>query len=401
MFLLSLLSKEEGILFLFMGLVYVIVYKKSRIKRFFTVGLITLLLYGFLRIVVGGAGLNLQSAYSLAIDGKFVPIQVISLSERLLTMPQIIFYYIQIFFYPAKLAVDQLWVITKVNNWSFYIPLFIDISFFAGAVYLLFDLFHKQRKLFTVYLFFSVWFLLGLGMHLQIVPLEMTVADRWFYFFIIGLLGMFGVLLSVLGKKVKNKNILIVAGLLIVIILSIRTVIRNANWYSEISLFSHDSQIKDNYDLELNLGADYLKDGNTAEAFIHTQKSVDMYPFVTNLYNLGVIYEYTANLPKATEFYWKAFNGGRKQHNATIYLRLGWSLILSRNFSEAKRILSIGLSYYPADSDLLYELAMSEYQLGYQPEALVTAEKSVSISPTDEHNNLYINILNKQTIQLP
>ena len=54
-----------------------------------------------------------------------------------------------------------------------------------------------------------MWFFTGLGMLLQIFPLDMTVSDRWFYFPLVGLLGMLGVMIAALipsAGKLKVKN---------------------------------------------------------------------------------------------------------------------------------------------------------------------------------------------------
>ena len=46
-----------------------------------------------------------------------------------------------------------------------------------------------------------------LGLHMQLIPLDLTVADRWFYFTMVGVLGLIGVIIQEFGlTAIKKKN---------------------------------------------------------------------------------------------------------------------------------------------------------------------------------------------------
>src|SRR5258708_27738500 len=110
-----------------------------------------------------------------------------------------------------------------------------------------------------------MWFLFGILFHSQIFPLDQTVADRWFYFPIVGILGMIGVLLEVF--HINLKNIWIFSAVLIfVILLSLRTFIRSVDWRDDFTLASHDSKVADTYNSEYIISHIYYQEGNLKEA---------------------------------------------------------------------------------------------------------------------------------------
>ncbi len=411
LFFLALLTREEGILFVIMANVFCVIFQKSYAKFLLFISSISVLFYLFIRFVFGTENISSFKDFLIRssdiVDGKFVPIVHLPLLERLINIPQIILHYLRIFFFPMKLAVDQLWVVSSVSFTDFYFPLTLIIALLSSALLFAIYLFKNNRKLFRVHLFFFVWLLVGLGMHLPFIPLDMTVADHWFYFPIIGILGMLGVGIQVLLSKFeKVKRLFTLIGILIIILLSVRTVVRNTNYHDEVSLFNHDSQVQDNYDIELNLGSDYLQQGNPQEAEAHLLRSVELFPTTNNLYNLGVVYEYANNLQKARDYYLKAFNSPAystvpNKHLVNTYFRLAWVLLRFDDPETAEKVSGAGLQFYPDSDTLWYALAMSEYKLNNQIKALSAIEKAISLQPSKEYSDVRTIILNKGPLNLP
>src|SRR5260370_40719782 len=136
-------------------------------------------------------------------------------------------------------------------------------------------------------------------MYMQIILLDATVADRWFYFPIVGLLGIVGV--GIQTTKLSSKNVKMLSwilGIILLSLLSIRTIVRNTNWSDAITLYEHDSNISDNYEIENNLGSEYADIHKYDEALTHYKKSEALFPFETNTYNIGFVYEEMGNLVK-------------------------------------------------------------------------------------------------------
>ena len=220
--LFSLLTKEAGVIFLFIVFLYRFLFKRKQIIPLFLAESVSLLLYSLIRFGIGGVFFSTL---------PLVPIARLSLVQRLINIPVIIFYYLKTFLFPVDLAIDQQWTINKVNFSNFYLPLIVDLLFVILVTILGTYIYKKYKDEIKIYLFFVAWFIFGMLLYLQIFPLDGTVADRWFYFPIVGLLGILGIgihLIKSNHKIIKKISYLLI--IFLVILFSIRTITRNTNW---------------------------------------------------------------------------------------------------------------------------------------------------------------------------
>ena len=105
-------------------------------------------------------------------------------------------------------------------------------------------------------------------MHMQIFPLDVTISGRWFYLPMFGLLGILG--------HLKFKKITYYIAVLLILIFSIVTFIRSFDWKNGLTLYSHDAKIvKNDFNLENNLGVELYRIGKFNEASYHFQNSVN------------------------------------------------------------------------------------------------------------------------------
>ncbi len=414
--LLSLLTKETGFLFLLLVLLFQFLFNKKRALNFFLCGLVTLPIYFFIRFTIGGV------FFEKFISRVPLPIASLSFLARLANIPAIVLYYLTTMFFPLKLAVDQRWVVTKLTVNDFYLPLLLDSVFFIalciGGVYI----YTHKRIYFKAYLFFFLWFLTGLLLLLQIFPLDMTVADRWFYFPIVGMLGTLGVGVETilfspnkygnfLLKSEKAKMVAALFGVTLITLLSLRTIVRSTNLHDNLTLFTHDAQIQDNPLMEDTIGVLYYQTGKPQASLIHLQKSINLYPYTDNLLHLGNWYESQGNLQKAQEYYVKALtyqetyyltantNRREKENDLDIYVRLAGVLLLSGEHEAAEKISKKGLEYYPDSIKLWEELAVSESKLHNWKGALDAVEKAKTLSTSDLPDFLYTQMVKKHEIQ--
>lgn len=342
--LFSILSKETGIVFLFIIPLFSFIFEKKQFLKCVMQSIGSFLLYLFLRFGIAHIYLNNNAAV--------VPIQIVPFYQRLLTIPLIILFYIKTFIFPKTLLFYQTWVVQSATIKDFYIPLLIDILFFLIIITFGYFLYKKKKKYFSQYVLFSSWFLIGLLVHLQFFPLDETVADRWFYFPIIGLLGMIGSAFSYFNVQ-KNMKVVLPIFLLIICVFSVRDIIRNTNWNNQETLYTHDIRGNPNsYQLEMGLGVVSYNNHNFTSAKKHYLRAISLFPSRITYSTLGAFYLETYQPKGAVYAYEKAL-----QYDPTFATTLGY-------------------------------LAVSQYAAGDKKEAIESAKKAYTISSTSPY--LYI-----------
>lgn len=372
--LLSLLSKETGILFISMIGFYLVVIKRKDFLAFVPVAMVSLVVYLILRIGVAGFFLS-ESAEN--------PIFKVTLIERLITIPKVILFYIQTFFLPINLAVLQEWTVKSANIADFYFPFAILVILFASFLGLFIHLQKHQSPLSNIFLFFLVWLVSGLALHSQIFPLDMTAADRWFYFPMVGLLGMIGVEAQELKtQNLKLRTLGLWVAIIIIIFFSLRTFIRNFDWKDNLALFAHDSKISESADLEFNLATALLAENKVDEAKIHFSKAIDHAPNPgMRAYYQGIYYSVEGNYESAKESYKKAIDTSELP---LAYAAISNLIYINGTYEEALSFTENALKKQSENAQLWLNLALLKYEIGNQKEALEAARKAYELSPTTD-----------------
>jgi len=396
---LSLISKETGILFLIVLPLYVSLFNKINISRIALTITVVLVFYISSRYIASIHALPILVASLMS---------TVPLTVRLINIPQIIFYYFSKFLVPIQLSVIHEWIIKQITFQNFVFPLIVDLGIIIFLIFVWSLLYKKKESLFKWYTFFILWIGIGLSIHLQIIPLDVTVADRYFYFPMIGLLGIIGIGISLISRYFTfNKNITkfsIILFCSILFLLSILTIQRNAQWSSKASLYSHDVQYAGSSPI---LYADYggllIANAQFDKAKPYLINSVSINPLLGfNLNNLAVVYEHEKNYTKAKALYWENIhlNANAPRNVAIAYCGLARiALLHENNPNYAKQLSLIGLQKNPSDTQLPKFLALSEYQLGDKGAALQVAKKLEAVSPT-EGGSLYDFIANDKPMSL-
>jgi tetratricopeptide (TPR) repeat protein len=336
-----------------------------------------------------------------------VPIARLPFLTRLLSIPEIIFYYLKTFFFPLNLAIAQNWTITDISFLHFYLPLLIEVMLFILVFILGFVLYSKNKINYYSYLFFCAWFFLGLGLHIQIFPLDLTVADRWFYLPMVGMLGIIGVLWQSISKeRIITQKIITSLFLIAIILFSFRTIVRNMDWQSQIRLLTHDSQVVDSYSIEELLGNAAWDKHELDQAFYHYKKADVLLPNTDYLLSaIGSIYQRKGDLRQARIYHFKAMGGVNafysKKHAEFTYVATSMFLYYYDDPLLAKKNIKEGLSDYPNDVNLWIFLAMTEYKMHKQEAALAAIKNAYDLSPSSFVSSIYSQIKNNGIISVP
>jgi protein O-mannosyl-transferase len=384
--LLSLLTKETGFLFLLMLLCFWMLYDRMKIFTFipYLIGIVAV--YSVIRFVF---------AKVFLVKITTTPLGILPLTERFMSIPAIVFYYTKTFFYPDYLAIDQQWSVTAFTLQHFYFPLFVDILFFilliVGGVYIL----KKRNGQFRPYLFFFVWFVIGLGLLIQIFPLDFTVSDRWFYFPIIGLLGLLGILLQSVRIPISKKIVMSLA-VILVVLLSIRTMVRNTNFVNEMTLYTHDA--KNSYELENLLGNRYLQENDFKEAKLYYERSIAIWPCSDAHNNLGYLYQMSGKLSSAEQEYLQSVkcNGDAKSYGNLVVL-----LYKMHDYSLAMQYTRQAIMKYPENAGLYFILGVLEDQKGDRTDALRDLTTGYQLSHDPQIKKAIDEVKNNKKVDLP
>ena len=339
LFLCSLLSKETGLLYILSAFAYCLIFAKDRIKGLSVVVLAIGLAYFSLRLGVA----NLTSLHS-----NNTQLARADLLTRLMTMPKVLVHYLHLFLFPNELSLTQDWIVTTFTFSDFWLPLTEVLAF---LFLLTFYVFKKKDKI--VLLFFII-FGLGWGLHSQLIPLDGTVSDRWFYFTIIGLLGL---ILKIVELEFTVSRIKLLAFAVICgSVFSLRTYSRTQDWRNDLELYQHDAGVDpDSFYLNNNLGLAYLVRGRLAEAAQSFEKTISVsqkgsIAWLTGYRNLGAVYLDLKQYSQAEDY----FRISIADNSVGSYRGLAGSLQGQQKYQELQQFLeNDALKKFPQDPLLL------------------------------------------------
>lgn len=383
--LLSLLSKESGILFAIITFFYFLLFRQHVLKRVLIVGGATFTSYSLLRFFS-----NATNAFWI----EPPPMAALSIAERARHIPLLFFYYIKTFFYPEILSFNQQWIIKQFNIQTFFLPLVSSLIALGILLGVLIQMYKKAVKEKSIVLFFTIWFLLGLLPHLQILPLDVTVATRWFYFASVGLIGILALGYTFLSRRFRNySKFFLLCLLLLIFALSIRTMVRNTQWKDAFTLYSTDHLVSQSALLTNNLGNEYFERNDINTADLYFKKALRLNPHLwIALNNLGIVQEKRGNLSKAYSYYKRALI---EEDRLPTHENIARILVFQKKDTEAVVFTKKALIKYPLSAKLWLTLSLIYYELGRYDEALLPAQKSYSILPDLKTQNV-INAIYKK-----
>ncbi len=195
--LFSLLSKESGILFIFIVPLFMFFFVKAKWKTYLFSSIISLSIYLLLRIN------TLTQPFTVLLDHH---VQHFSLTERILASLAIFGFSIQELLLPQFKFQEFLktGIIPPMDLLAFTLEtiVFICILVFCGMWVK-----KTNKKQLSYFIFFSIWLILGILFHSQLFfSLDVFIALRWLYFPLVGMLGILGVLFTTVSSKYLSHS---------------------------------------------------------------------------------------------------------------------------------------------------------------------------------------------------
>ena len=162
------------------------------------------------------------------------------------------------------------------------------------------------------------------------------------------------------------------------------TIWRNRIWHDPIAFY--EENIKNgvkSIQVYNNLGLADAKNNKDDKAEYYYNKAVQLNK---NAYfawfNLGNLAMRKEKNKKAIEYYQQAIRSN--EYFLPAYHNLASILVKQNSYKQAIKILQQGLTHYPSNIELLYDLAIANYQNGNITTAKQYIEKILKISPNDK-----------------
>jgi tetratricopeptide (TPR) repeat protein len=266
--------------------------------------------------------------------------------------------YFSKFIFPWRLASAYNWVNPAFSFRHVLLPLLIDLAVVALMIYM--GLLIRRRlskSKYRAYLFFSAWAGLGLLPYLQIIPLDMTAAENWFYFSMAGLMGMIGIAIGLLHVR---PNWLLLALALLIVVLGVRTSIRGLDWKNANTIaFKDIASSPNDYMADKNIALYYYEQGNYNKAELYATRSVDLFPSAAGYNTLGQALAALGNYSGAAQ----AFTTGMK-YNGIVQLYENMSALTAGYGSPAanNQFLTKAAAMFPQNPEIWFYLAIQEYR---------------------------------------
>jgi hypothetical protein len=364
---LALLAKETAVLFLLMAVVYLFWWSRERLWWFLGSMIVPLALFIGLRIHAVGLFTNPAAG----------PIDSLSLMGRLINTPEIILFYTSKIVFPWRLASAYYWVHSGVTLRYFVVPVIMDLSIAAGLVW--FGLWLKKQgdkaRLYT-YLFFVIWLLSGLALLLQVIPLDMTVSTAWFYFPMVGVLGIGAMAVQAIGAHVSiSNNVMIGVVVVLLLMCGVRTALRAHDYRSQQAIDQVDiADQSSNYAAYFQQSNIELRAGDLPMAKSDAVKSINIYPSFSNYNSLGQISGKLGNYAEAKAAYENAIQYGGSY--STPYENLSQLMLIYGNPTTNQQFIESSVNRFPEDPTLWLYLAIFEQKYGNNQVARMAIAKS-------------------------
>ncbi|MDP3799935.1 MAG: tetratricopeptide repeat protein [bacterium] len=396
---LAILSRETGVIFPFLLMVFYISFisregfVKSLKKAFFEAlpyfGIVAV--YGILRLTV----LNFQNTLNFYAAPNLYSENII---YRLFTFMHVLVDYLRLLFIPTGLHMERsMTVHTSLFQW----PVWLGGLIIIGILAMLYRLYKKKHPDFKVWLFGWGWFFVGLAMVSGIVPINAVMYEHWLYLPMIGFWFIIAHYLSKLFNyqgstflKIQGRTLILAALATYLSFFGYQSIQRNLLWgdplafYLDILKYESDSvRINNNvgntyYDRKdvenaekyyriaasqegifaephFNLGSIFQARGDIFGAIKEFEKAIEINPnFFYPYQNLAVIYAQQGNFTKAGENMEKLKM--LIPNNPRVYYNSALIYIATNNKKKALEDINTGLMYSDRDPDirkLLEELA--------------------------------------------
>ncbi len=397
--LLALLSKEYGIVLVFLIPLTLYMFRDAKPKEAFGAVYIyfaPIALYGIMRMssVVTGGEPNtdvMNNPYILA-----------SVPQKIATIVTVLLLYVKLLFFPHPLTSD--YTFNQVPYVDFSSPLFwASLALHAGLVFMMIKWLKERHVL--GYALATYFLYLGLVSNI-VVNIGSPMGERLVYHSSLGFAMILGWALAQLYQKMSSEiaGKAVVGGLMLVLVgaSGFKTITRNHDWSANKILFLKDAQTATNSVIaNTNAGMACIEwaDGETTDSaqknwYRKAVKYLDKAISINNEYvvahlNRGVCYVKLGDMEAAAadcDSVQKMFpdhpNGVFLAYLVSDYYnRLGLAAANQNNQPEAIKYYIKASYAWPSNADIMYNLAYAYCKTGEFQSAYATLQRALANKP--------------------
>lgn len=282
--------------------------------------------------------------------------------------------YLNLIFYPKDLTLYHSEL--ALSQAAFSLSALEFIAFIGIIIFA----FKKDRKLF----FWLALFFISLLPTLTPFRLNWVVAERYVYLGSIGIIVPLVIFLDKIFFKKGLKSSFYIILTLIIMLLSVRTIIRNIDWKNEDNLWIATGKTSPSSpNTHNNLGDVYGRNGDKQAALREFQKAIEIKPNYADAYhNLANTYREIGQMDKALENYQKASRYNPNlwqsyQNMAAIYFN-------EKQYNKALENMQKAINAYPTNIQLRNNLGIILLSLGQKDKAKVTFQLVLSVDPGNQ-----------------
>lgn len=367
-FLLSAFSTEKALIFPLMLFIFELssdsVRKNWRkLAPFFVMGGLWFLFF-FLQGALTGRVSTLQTDYY----------QGPGLENPLIQIPVALSSYLQLIFWPDKLTLyHSEMMFTQIN---YLIRVTVTLGLLAAIIFF----FKKDKKIF----FWLSFFIISLLPTLTPLKISWIVAERYVY---LGTLGIFMIIALGLQKigQITNKTTLYILFGIILSLLSLRTINRNADWKNQDTLWLATARTSpSSAQNHNNLGDYYARQDNLQKAVEEFKIAIQLQPnYGDAFHNLANTYQQMGQMDLAIENYQKAILSSPHlwqsyQNLAAIYFGQG-------KFNLAEENIKMAIQIIPQNPNLYLNLGVIYLQEKDKTKAKEAFQQALQLDPQNEN----------------
>lgn len=361
-FLLAHLSSEKAIIGVLILLWYEIVYGsiQKQWRLLLPYGLIALCFFILLVTFVPD---RITSAVNSSSSQP--PTQVYNIAA---TIPIAVTAYLGLFIFPKTLTLFHTEIIPTKQQ------LFLLIGITATLVMAIW----KNRRDKHL-IFWSGWFFIALLPTLTPFVIAWVVAERYAYLASIGFFALVGYAVATFQKN--HPRIVSVALLLVLVVLTLRTIKRNQDWSSPFSFWKATVHTSPSYpNAHMVLGVLYGQKNKLRESAQELQTAIALAPDYTEAYyNLGITQKRLKKTADAKESFERAHS-----LNPHFWLTTHELVILAlqtKDWQKAEQLLSLALMDEPNNVDIRIDQTVFFVATGKKELAIAAANRIRELSP--------------------